>query len=88
MNITLLALFGLPVASLIGLYLAPLGLALTIRADGSSEHELVGASKFPRHWVYGCAGRPCLRCATPVVFTDAARTPHGRETWWCPGCQR
>jgi endonuclease-8 len=20
--------------------------------------------------------------------TDAARTPHGRETWWCPGCQR
>jgi len=25
---------------------------------------------------------------TPVAFTDAARTPHGRETWWCPGCQR
>jgi formamidopyrimidine-DNA glycosylase len=42
----------------------------------------------PRHWVYGRARRPCLRCATPVAFTDAARTPHGRETWWCPGCQR
>ena len=27
-------------------------LALTIRADGSAEHELVGASTFPRHWVY------------------------------------
>jgi hypothetical protein len=34
MNITLLALFGLPVASLIGLSLARLGLALTIRAGG------------------------------------------------------
>ena len=42
----------------------------------------------PRHWVYGRAGRPCLRCAAPVAFTAAARTPHGRETWWCPGCQR
>jgi endonuclease-8 len=42
----------------------------------------------PRHWVYGRARRPCLRCGTPIAFTDAARTPHGRETWWCPGCQR
>jgi endonuclease-8 len=42
----------------------------------------------PRHWVYGRARRPCLRCATPIAFTDAARTPHGRETRWCPGCQR
>jgi hypothetical protein len=32
MTITLLALFGLPVAILIGLSLARLGLALTIRA--------------------------------------------------------
>jgi endonuclease VIII len=41
----------------------------------------------PRHWVYGRARRPCLRCAAPIAFADAARTPHGRETWWCPGCQ-
>jgi hypothetical protein len=27
-------------------------LALTIHADGSSSHELVGASPFPRHWIY------------------------------------
>ncbi len=32
-------------------------LALTIRPDGSSEHELVGASPFPRHWVYDADGR-------------------------------
>lgn len=41
----------------------------------------------PRHWVYGRARRPCLRCTTPIAFRDAARTAHGRETWWCPGCQ-
>ena len=27
-------------------------LALTINADGTSSHELVGASPFPRHWIY------------------------------------
>ena len=27
-------------------------LALTLHADGRSEWELVGASTFPRHWVY------------------------------------
>ena len=32
-------------------------LALTINADGSSSHELVGASPFPRHWIYDRAGR-------------------------------
>ncbi|MDQ3112475.1 MAG: cyclic nucleotide-binding domain-containing protein [Actinomycetota bacterium] len=32
-------------------------LALTIHSDGRSEHELVGASPFPRHWVYDDAGR-------------------------------
>jgi hypothetical protein len=32
-------------------------LALTINADGSSSHELVGASPFPRHWIYDNEGR-------------------------------
>ena len=27
-------------------------LALTIWADGSSDYEVVGASSFPRHWIY------------------------------------
>ncbi len=31
-------------------------LALTIRADGSSEFEIVGASSFPRHWIYDRTG--------------------------------
>jgi Cyclic nucleotide-binding domain len=32
-------------------------LALTIRTDGSSDFEVVGASSFPRHWIYDHAGR-------------------------------
>jgi len=31
-------------------------LALTIHADGSSEHEVVGTSPFPRHWIYDHTG--------------------------------
>jgi len=31
-------------------------LALTLYADGSTGHELVGASSFPRHWIYGKDG--------------------------------
>jgi Cyclic nucleotide-binding domain len=31
-------------------------LGLTIHADGRAEHELVGASEFPRHWIYGPDG--------------------------------
>jgi hypothetical protein len=32
-------------------------LRLTIGADGIAAHELVGASDFPRHWVYDDAGQ-------------------------------
>jgi hypothetical protein len=32
-------------------------LSLTVRADGTSEQALTGASPFPRHWVYDHAGR-------------------------------
>ena len=32
-------------------------LALTIHADGTSDQALVGASPFPRHWVYDQTGR-------------------------------
>ncbi|HEY8740056.1 MAG TPA: cyclic nucleotide-binding domain-containing protein [Candidatus Dormibacteraeota bacterium] len=28
-------------------------LALTLHADGRTEYEVVGASPFPRHWIYG-----------------------------------
>jgi hypothetical protein len=39
-------------------------LALTIRTDGSSEHELVGASTFPRHWIYDRDGNLAAKSGT------------------------
>jgi endonuclease-8 len=39
-----------------------------------------------RSWVYGRAGRPCLRCGTPVANARIGRRP--RSTYWCPACQR
>jgi endonuclease-8 len=40
------------------------------------------------HWVYGRAGQPCRRCATPIRRRDATPGPDGeRTTYWCPRCQ-
>jgi endonuclease VIII len=35
-------------------------------------------------WVYGRAGQPCRRCATPINYDDAGE----RVAYWCPTCQR
>jgi len=59
-------------------------LALTIRADGSAEHELVGASTFPRHWVYDRDGALVAKSGTIDFKTwyreaQSERTPWGDE---------
>jgi endonuclease VIII len=36
-------------------------------------------------WVHGRRGRPCRRCATPVVCEPLGDPP--RHAYWCPGCQ-
>jgi hypothetical protein len=59
-------------------------LALTIRTDGSSEHELVGASTFPRHWVYDRHGHLAAKSGTIdfKAWYEGARaepTPWGDE---------
>jgi endonuclease-8 len=36
-------------------------------------------------WVYGRAGRPCTRCATPIVTRRQGTL--NRPTYWCPHCQ-
>jgi hypothetical protein len=59
-------------------------LALTIRADGSSEHQLIGASTFPRHWIYDHDGNLAAKSGT-IDFkawyqgAQAERTPWGDE---------
>jgi hypothetical protein len=56
-------------------------LALTIHADGSVEHELVGASTFPRHWVYDADGSLVQKSGT-VDFGKWYREAHGEKTPW------
>ena len=56
-------------------------LALTIRADGSSEHELVGASTFPRHWVYDADGNLVAKSGA-IDFKAWYREAHGENTPW------
>src|SRR4026209_1169933 len=56
-------------------------LALTIRTDGSSEHELVGASTFPRHWVYDRDGNLVAKSGT-IDFRKWYREAHGERTPW------
>ena len=40
------------------------------------------------HWVFERAGRPCLRCGTPVVSAEQGRAPYQRISYWCATCQR
>jgi Cyclic nucleotide-binding domain len=56
-------------------------LALTIDADGSAEHELVGASPFPRHWIYDDTGELTHKSGT-VDFKTWYREAHGERTPW------
>jgi hypothetical protein len=56
-------------------------LALTIRADGSSSYELVGASPFPRHWIYGQDGTVSHKAGT-IDFKKWYRESHGGRTPW------
>ena len=39
-------------------------------------------------WVYGRAGQPCRRCATPIRRSTLGRSElEQRNTFWCPHCQ-
>jgi hypothetical protein len=46
-------------------------LGLTIHAAGTAEPRLVGASSFPRHWIYDHAGR---------LVAKSGYIDH--DTWW------
>jgi hypothetical protein len=61
-------------------------LALTLYADGSAGHELVGASSFPRHWIYDANGSLAGKSAlidfkTWYRTSTLAHSPwHGQES--------
>lgn len=56
-------------------------LSLTIHADGSAEQAMVGASAFPRHWVYDGTGRLSHKSGL-LAYKDWSRHSFGKETPW------
>ena len=56
-------------------------LALTLYTDGRVEHEVVGASPFPRHWIYDNKGNLAQKSGT-VDFKAWYRESHGDNTPW------
>ena len=56
-------------------------LSLTIHADGTSAFEVLGASTFPRHWVYDSEGRLAAKAGL-ADFKDWYRTAFGKHTPW------
>ncbi len=56
-------------------------LALTIQADGTSRFDVVGASQFPRHWIYDADGQLAAKAGL-ADFTEWYRTSFGRYTPW------
>jgi len=56
-------------------------LALTIRTDGSADFEVLGASEFPRHWIYGHDGMLAAKSGI-IDFDEWYRTAFGSHTPW------
>ena len=56
-------------------------LALTLNTDGSSSHELAGASPFPRHWIYDHQGRLVEKSGV-IDFSKWFNESFGESTPW------
>jgi hypothetical protein len=56
-------------------------LALTIHANGTVEHQVVGASAFPRHWIYDASGHMVAKSGL-MDFSDWYKRAFGAHTPW------
>src|SRR6266480_1034218 len=56
-------------------------LQLILYADGTSKHSLIGASPFPRHWIYDKEGNLVEKSGT-IDFEKWYRESHGPNTPW------
>ncbi|MGL4339986.1 MAG: DNA-formamidopyrimidine glycosylase family protein [Rhodoglobus sp.] len=53
-----------------------------------AQRTTTGALRGDTTWVYGRAGRDCLRCGTRIRRGELGDTAHQlRVTYWCPHCQ-
>lgn len=59
------------------------GFITTVDADDVPQPLPEEDQEAGRWYVYHRAGRPCLRCGTPVAEKELA----GRRLFWCPRCQ-
>jgi endonuclease-8 len=52
------------------------------------ERTTTGTLRGATDWVYGRAGRPCLRCGTRIERGELGDSElQLRDTYWCPRCQ-
>jgi hypothetical protein len=56
-------------------------LSLTLHGDGRSQATMIGASRFPRHWVYGDDGKLTMKSGL-ADFKDWYRYSFGKHTPW------
>jgi hypothetical protein len=56
-------------------------LTLTVRSDGTSSVELIGASSFPRHWVYDATGA-LIQKTSLADYHNWLANSFGRRTPW------
>jgi hypothetical protein len=56
-------------------------LALTLYTDGSTGHELVGATSFPRHWIYDARGKLAGKSALIDFKTWYRTATLARSPW-------
>lgn len=56
-------------------------LELTINADGTSTGKLIGASPFPRHWIYGGDGK-LIEKSGLIEFKSWYRRAFGKHSPW------
>ena len=53
-----------------------------------AERTTTGILRGDTDWVYGRAGKPCLRCGTRIRRGELGNNPlQLRDTYWCPSCQ-
>ncbi|HEV7526025.1 MAG TPA: cyclic nucleotide-binding domain-containing protein [Acidimicrobiia bacterium] len=56
-------------------------ISVTLHADGRAETELIGASVFPRHWIYDNEGKLTAKAGL-ADFKEWWRTSFGKHTPW------
>lgn len=62
--------------------------ALLLAGRDRGRQSTTGAlARDASHWVFERGGRPCRRCATPVLTAAQGDAGRSRLTYWCPRCQ-